>query len=307
MMKLTKIMICAIVLMIHTLVSLGQTLTVANVDTDPKTVAIGFVDMVSDNVESVVFGNPAVMSFSNFKAEVAGSYCYWQPDAFREHRSYLSGAYKINDRWAVAAGLANGIGCPYDMYGKGAEFIGTYTPLNFHFKVGASYKMFSYMSLGINVGFVDNIMTPQFANMAFLTDLFVMSSIANFKVAVGGRNIGVAWTSDGTTLGDLPFTASAGASYGMSFNEIHDIGVYVQYDFTRADAMSTSIGASYSYRDFLTLRAGGRIGIEKIQSLATLGCGLDLNSFEINVAYVLPIQDMVLSDTISVSVVYSIQ
>lgn len=307
MMKITEKLICTIALVTHVFVSFGQTLPVANIDIDPKTIGLGFVDMVSDNVESAVFGNPAMMSFSDFKAVVSGSYCYWQPDVFKEHRSFLSGSYKINDRWAVAAGLANGTGSPYDMYGNDAEFLGKFTPLNFHVKAGASYKMLPYLSLGMNVGFVDNIMTPKSADMACMADLFVMSSVSDFKVAVGARNVGIAWTGAGTALDDLPFMASAGASYGASFYEKHDVGMYAQYDFTSKDAMSTSIGVSYSYRNFFSVRAGGRIGYGKVQSLATLGCGLMLNSIEFNVAYVIPLREVTLSDTISVSVVYSIK
>ncbi len=307
MMKITEILICTIALMTQVTVSFGQTLSVVNIDTDPKTIALGFVDMVSDNVESAVFGNPAMISFSDFKATVSGSYCYWQPDVFKEHRSLWSGAYKINDRWAVTAGLANGIGSPYDMYGNDAEFLGKFTPLNFHFKAGASYKMLPYLSFGMDVGFVDNTLAPKSANMACLADFFVMSSISDFKVAVGVRNVGVAWASDGTALPDLPFVASAGAAYGTSFYKKHDVGIYAQYDFTGLDAMSTSIGTSYSYRNLFSVRAGGRLGYGKVRSLATLGWGLMLNSIEVNVAYVLPLREMALSDTISVSVVYSIK
>lgn len=307
MMEIIGKLICAIALLSHTFVSFGQTLQIVNIDIDPKTVAMGFVDIVSDNVESAVFANSAAMSFSDFKVAVTGSYCYWQPDVFKEHRASLSGSYKINGRWALAAGLVNGAGTSYNLYGNDAEFMGKFTPMNLHFKVGASYEIFPYISIGMNIGFADNIMAPQHANMALLSDLFVMSSVADFKVAVGARNIGVAWTNNGTVIGNLPFIASAGASYGVSFHDNHDMGINIQYDFTGTDAMSTSIGASYSYRNCFAVRAGGRIGYGKVQSLATIGCGFMLDFLEINMAYVLPIQHIALSDTISVSVVYIIK
>lgn len=305
-MNITGKLICVTVLVFHVSFAFGQALPVVNIDTDPKTVSIGFADIVSDNMESAVFGNPAAMSFSDFKVAAAGSYCYWQPDAIKEHRSFLSGSYKVNDRWAVAAGLANGVGCSYDMYGKDAEFIGKFTPLNLHFKVGASCKLLPYLSFGMNVGFVDNIMAPEYANMAFLADLFVMSSVHDFKIVVGARNLGVAWTDSGTMLDNLPFAVSAGASYGKSFHDSHGVGVYAQYDFMGADAMSTSLGASYSYRNIISLRTGGRIGFGKVPSMMSVGCGVTLKPVEFNLAYILPVQGTALSNTVCISIVYMI-
>ena len=105
----------------------------------------------------------------------------------------------------------------------------------------------------------------------------------------------------------MPIAFSAGGSYSRSLYDIQDIGLYTQYEFMSEDAMATSIGLSYSYSGMLSLRMGGRLGYGKVQSLLTAGCGISLCSFEINLAYVLPMDEMNLSNTCSLSLVYLIR
>ena len=307
MMRLSEKLTLIIIMMVSSIVSLGQTLPVVNIDTDPKAVSLGFVDIVSDNVESSVFANPAMMSFFDFKAAISLSYGYWQPNTFKEHRPAISGSYRITDRWSVAIGLANGVGMSYDMYDDSGQFLGAYNPKNINLKTGASYKILPYLSIGLNVGFVDSVLSSQYNNMGVLTDAFITSSLSDFKIAVGARNLGIAWDNAGTIINELPFTISAGASYSRLFKDNHNVGIYTQYDITDTDAMSTSIGASYSYRRLLSLRAGGRLGAGKIPSLISAGIGLAINPVEINLAYVFPINYMSLSNTATLSIVYMIR
>ncbi len=307
MMRISEKLTLIIIMMVSSIVSSGQTLPVVNIDTDPKVVSLGFVDIVSENVESSVFANPAMMSFSDFKAAISLSYGYWQPNTFREHRPAISGSYRITDRWSVAIGLANGLGMSYEMYDNSGQFLGAYNPMNFNFKTGASYKILPYLSIGMNVGFVENILSSQYNNMGLLTDAFITSSISDFKIAVGARNLGIAWDNAGSIINDLPFTVSAGASYRRLLKDNHNVGIYAQYDITDNYAMSASMGASYSYKKMLSLRAGGRLGAGKIPSLMSAGIGLAINPVEINLAYVFPINDMSLSNTATLSIVYMIK
>lgn len=301
--KATLLMVSAV----SSIVTYGQTLSLINIDTDPKVVSLGFIDTVSDNVESSVFANPAMMSFTDFKAAIECSYGYWQPNTFKENRSIISGSYKINERWCAAVGMTNGCGMRYKMYNDNGMFTGEYRPTNYHFKTGASYKLFSFLSVGINVGFVSEIMSSQHNNMGLMTDVFITSSVSDFKIATGVRNLGVAMNNAGQILKDLPVTISAGASYRSSFYGSHQVGLYAQYDMMDGDAMSASVGASYSYRRLLTFRTGGRLGYGKIPSLLSAGCSLAFNPIEINIAYVFPVNGVSLSNTISLSIVYLIR
>lgn len=299
--------ILVISLMINTAASVAQTLPVVNIDMDPKTISLGFVDVVSDNVESSVFANPAMMAFSDIQASAACSYGCWQPNTFKEHRAVISGSLCITEKLSVAAGFAGGLGIPYDLYDDYGNHNGQYRPKNYNIKVGSSYKMLPYLSVGLNVGFIDNIMSLEYSDMAVTTDVFLTSCISDFKFAVGAKNWGFAWNNNGQVLDDMPIAFSAGGSYSRSLYDIHDVGLYTQYEFMSEDAMATSIGLSYSYSGMLSLRMGGRLGYGKVQSLLTAGCGISLGSFEINLAYVLPMDEMNLSNTCSLSLVYLIR
>ena len=77
-------------------------------------------------------------------------------------------------------------------------------------------------------------------------------------------------------------------------------------DYYLAGAFAAAVGASYTYDDMISVRAGYRAGAESvIPSFMSLGAGVEFAGVKLDLAYLLGVGDSYLGNTLAISVGYS--
>ena len=112
---------------------------------------------------------------------------------------------------------------------------------------------------------------------AVSSDIFLMSEFSSFRAAIGVSSLGSKVRSASGESFSLPASATLGLGYGDVFGQRHGVEVLVDADCYFSGAFSAAAGASYTYNDMVSVRAGYRYGGDSvIPSFASVGAGVKL-------------------------------
>ena len=172
-------------------------------------------------------------------------------------------------------------------------------------RAGFSYRFLPFLSAGVNVGYASSKLAESASYGAFNADVFVMAKFGGLKVAAGVSDIGSAVSSASGTSFSLPTAATLGAGFQTVAAEKHGIEVNADADYYLAGAFSAALGASYTYNDMISVRAGYRAGSESvIPSFASVGAGVKLMGIKLSVAYLIA-SDSPLANTLALGLGYT--
>lgn len=293
----------AIVAILLSQFSFAQSFPMLRIETDPKSMALGFTDAVSGNIAYASFANPALMSYSDIDFSIAFSYENWQPEVFNERILSVGSYFHITDKFSSSFGFSSGTMLPLYLSDEYGSPIGEYSPYDIISAIGFSYEIMNYLSVGVNLGFLESRMTRDYLLRAAYSDMFLSSSFNDFFVTAGIKSCGLLWKVTDQHLA-LPLTMVLGGSYNLLLSQFHAFDFSMQYDYMNNSDMDICVGMAYEYKDSFALRAGGRLGIGTLPSSISVGAGIRYEDITIDAAYLIPIASSPINNTWGVSLTY---
>lgn len=252
------------------------------------------------------FDNVAAVPYSEKAADVSVGYTIWQPNSISLNAILAGGSYNLNNKLGFALGMTYGMYPEYEIFSEQGSEKGTFKPSDIQIKAGASMRFLPFLSAGVSLGYASSSLAEGVSYGAFEADVFLMSKFADYKVAVGVSDLGSAVLSASDVKFALPTAATLGLGYEKAFTEHHRVDVGLDADYYFAGAFAASAGAEYTFKDMISFSAGYRYGGESvIPSYASFGLGGSFAGVRLDLAYVIPVANSAMSNTLSLAVGYS--
>lgn len=301
------IYIVGTLLLLFPLLSNAQALPFTIVDTDPVVLGKGGTGLTeTGSVSHAAFTNAAAVVFSESALDIAGGYTMWQPSAAKSNIINVAGAFKLNDKLGVAAGIYYGANAAYDITDANGSISGKFSPSDIHAASGVAYKILPSLALGVNFGYATSTLAQGVSYGTTAADIFVMTEFSGFTATAGVSNVlGTIEGADGKKY-CIPGSIALGAGYGKNFGERNRIEADIDLDYFFLGGLAASFGAEYIFNDFVSLRAGYRYGGESpIPSFASIGAGVKFSDIKVNLAYIAAGAESPLKNTLALSLGYS--
>lgn len=284
----------------------GQALPFTAADYNPATMAMGGSYAVETSSTAYsAFGNISAAPFSSNKMDVAAGYTLWEPSALKTNVINAAGAGKIGKDMAVAAGFSYGLNPEYEIFDSYGMSAGTFKPSQMRISAGFAWKFLPFLSIGANLGYASSKLADNASYGAFTADVFLMSRIKDFKIALGTSGLGTSVTSASGDKFSLPSSIEIGGGFEHVYGKSHGIDARVQAECYLSGAIAVSAGLAYTFNSLVSIRAGYRYGGKSvIPSYASVGAGLQLFGIHLDIAYLLAQKDNPTANTLSLSLGY---
>ena len=256
------------------------------------------------SIANASFSNAAAIPFSDAKMDVAAGYTMWQPSAVGSNILNVGAAYNMNQRFGVTVGFLYGMNPEYDLTDASGVVKGQFKPSDIHVNIGLAYRLLPCLSLGANVGYATSALAEKQSYGAFAADVFAMAKFGGVKVTAGVANVGTSVTSSRGVKYGLPASVAVGAGYEATFADKHAVEALLDADYYFSGSFAAAAGASYTYGDLVTVRAGYRYGGKSpIPSYASVGAGVKYFGIKFDLAYL--IASGAAKNTLALSLGYS--
>ena len=279
----------------------GEALPFTRMVTDPALGGMAGAGFVSDcGAACTALGCSAGAAFSKEKGSVLASYMVAKPSG-TEYVSFSGGAH-LSSVVGLYVGATYGMCKPYDLYDEAGCLCGTFTPNELFGGVGLSFKIAEFLSAGVNARLASQKIAQGSSCKAFCGDIYAACRVGSFRAALGAMNLGtsVAGTDGGTY--SLPSSLRLGLGFALNPDGSRSrLEVNADADYYFESGFAFAGGASYSYADYIIVRAGYRYGgATVIPSYASVGLGTRIKGFRLDAAYALPLSGSTFSGTLSV-------
>lgn len=284
--------------------AVAQALPFVAADYDPSTLAKGGAGLTqTSSIAYSAFGNAAAVPFSDINGDFVAGYTLWTPGGIASNVINVAGAYNIKQKIGVAAGFSYGMNPVYDIYDPSGVKKGQFKPSDMQVKVGVAYRFLPILSLGVNLGYASSTLTENSAYGSLDADIFLMARFDGFKVAAGVSDLGNGITSAAGIKYPLPTAGVLGVGYEMNFAEVHSIDAQADAEYYFAGGFGASLGASYTYHDLVSVRAGYRYGGQSVlPSFVSVGAGIHFAGVRLDIAYLSG--NSTIANTLAVSLGY---
>ena len=163
-----------------------------------------------------------------------------------------------------------------------------FSPSDMQVNFGVGWRFLPYLSAGANVKYVRSSLAEGHAYGAVASDLFLMSEVSDFRVALGVSSLGSKVTSASGDKFGLPASVTLGAGYGHTFAQKHGVEILAEADWYFSGALSANAGAEYTFNDLVSVRAGYRYGGKSIiPSYASVGAGVKFFGVHLDAAFLI--------------------
>lgn len=268
----------------------AQTMEFSWLRTPSGTASLGMAGAGSLSDENAAwdsFGSPAMGALSGRRLAVAAAYSRWQPSSFNNVSVGVSG--KACDRVSVSGGLSFLGGSRYQVFDGGGQQTGDYMPYMLRMNVGTGVRLTDFMSVGAGFTYAMEAVATDGKYNALAGDLTIAFIHRGFRGSIGVRSLGASLGSAGG-LKSFPASANIAGGYAGSFcNGQFRLSAYADADCYFNGSVSSAVGASIGYREFVTLLGGYRYGSSTapLPSFGTLGISLGYAGIALDLAYVL--------------------
>lgn len=260
----------------------------------------GFTSVSSAAFSSMA--NPVAPLDSPDRFHCALSYNKWAASGTSYGAAGL--AYKLSGKFSVSAGAVYGSGALQNVYGSDGALTGTFAPIQSSLSAGAAYRLFSVLSVGVNVHHLSETLSEEYTYDAVCADLVGAVDFSGLKVVMGAMSLGGKVKSASGAEFSLPGSAKLALGYEGKSLGILSYGAYFDSDYYFASqGFGASVGAAAGYQNLFSLRAGYHYGSEKclMPSYAAVGLGGGFKGCRLDLTYLFGGQ---LSGTLMMSVGY---
>ena len=309
-----KIIICLVPSLLMALSGLhadarsgSEALPYARVDFNPVTAGTGGAHVVSTELIAYAsFSNAAAIPFSDRTFDVAAGYGMWYPSSSTVNNVSAGAAWNLKGKLGFAAGFSYGICQEYEIMNASGQAAGSFSPSEIQANIGLAWRFLPFISVGADVKYLGNTLAEGQSYSTVSSDIFLMSEFSSFRAAIGVSSLGSKVRSASGESFSLPASATLGLGYGDVFGQRHGVEVLVDADCYFSGAFSAAAGASYTYNDMVSVRAGYRYGGDSvIPSFASVGAGVKLFGVRLDAAYLIASGDSPLKNTFCIGIGYS--
>lgn len=256
------------------------------------------------NTSYSAFQSPAAMSFSKEAMDLSVGYLLWQPGQVKTNVVNAAGMFKLTDKFGLAAGFSYGISPASDMTDASGKVSGSFKPNQMELGAGLSWKFHENVSIGANVGYANSRLAESVSYSAVVADVQMMAVFGGFKASLGIFDLGTGVTAASGKKFSLPTSAVLAAGYDAALAEKHRLSADAAAHYYFTGYFAAALGASYTYDDLLSFRAGYRYGGSSvIPSFVSVGAGVKLSGVKIDLAYLL--SSTAMANTMCLSLGYS--
>lgn len=283
----------------------SEALPFVRIPHNPHSMAMGGAGVAS--VSSVAYSsyiNAAAIPYGDSTMDISAGYLGWMFSGAPTNMASVAGAYNIGSQFGVAAGFTYGMGQKYETT-NGSGTAGVYFfPSEIQANIGLSWRFLPYLSFGANLKYLNSSLAEGQSYGAFASDIFLMSRLADFSVALGVSSLGSKVTSLSGAKFSLPASATIGLGYEKEFAEKHGLEVLADADYYFSGAFTVATGASYAFDDMISVRGGYHYGGKSvIPSYASVGLGVKFFGVRIDASYLFG--SKIIKNSFGVSLGYS--
>lgn len=235
-----------------------------------------------ENSSYAAFGNPAAAVFMDKTVSAGASYRMWGPKVLDEHQINAAFAVKIGKKLSVDAGYVRDIQPIVDPETE------TFHPNDNNFALGLAYAITDFLSIGVNGHYAMQELVQNYRIQGFCADAVVQYHNPSLNAAFGVVSIGpkVKSPSSGNSY-NLPTSLKLAGDYTLSFEDFR-MTAALDADYYFSGLLAASVGASFSWKDMLFFRTGGRYSNDgaPVPSHLALGAGAKLGPVRLDVSYI---------------------
>ncbi|MGN0191315.1 MAG: PorV/PorQ family protein [Candidatus Cryptobacteroides sp.] len=256
-------------------------------------------------------GNVAAMSLSDNLLDASVAFGLWQPSFSGDKLVSAGVRCKVYKGFSLGISFRDRIQNPYDITTStgSASKDGSFTPKEYNLALGASYAFLHGLSAGVSLRFLRSALAPEASAMSFGADLaFAFSRTFGRHGASAGLSVNNLGTKlkYGENSYSLPALVKIGAAYDYILDEKSSrVGVSAEFDALFKGGMMAGIGAEYTFREMLFVRAGYHYGdrAKAVPSYASAGIGVKFYGVSLDASYIFASET--LGNSFGVSLGYS--
>ncbi len=232
--------------------------------------------------------NVASMALMDGKMAAGASFGLWQPSYASNKVLGLGAAYRVGERLAFGLQAKSFGQQPYDIVTESGSVKGSFTPRELSAGLGVAYAFADFLSAGVTARMVNSSLAESASASVFGLDAALFFKKESLSAGLALCNLG-GKVSYGDASHSQPALLKAGAAYRFGSPEGHSVTGSLEADYLFAGAFSAGLGAEYSLKELLFIRAGYHYGSKDkgLPSFASAGLGVKLFGVELNAAYLL--------------------
>jgi len=273
---------------------------------DPVSAGMGFAGTASTSGTAyAAFRNASVIPLSETRTDIGLGWQSWAPQTAAGNNFNFGSAFRLGSRCGLAIGAAYQYGKAYTRTDASGKSSGTFTPNDILVGGGFGVRITGGLALGVNVRYASQKLDKDAAYSAISGDAFISYRIKSLNISAGVSSLGTSVKgADGNSY-SLPASAALGLDWSADFADAHGVKLDADADYYFSGGVSAALGAQYSFRDMLFVRAGYHYGCDKapLPSFASVGLGVKFAGVQLNAAYLLASE--ALSGTIAIGLGYS--
>ena len=273
---------------------------------DAQSIAMSFAALPTNPAELAMGGISEVSNDTMMDA--SAGYMLYSPSYVPTSYMTAQAEYRLKGKIVISLGALYGKCTEYEMFNPGGLANGYFSPTQMKFNAGVEYKVLNFLSAGIKLKYLGESLSHEAKYGAFAGDVYInadvpLSSTSSLVGRAGVANAGTKVKSASGQEYSLPSSALVAAGYKSDFGRSR-LSIMAQADYYFCNTLAISAGASYTFNDLVSLRAGYHVGDKVVMSsFASAGLGLCLFGARLDFAYLFGSD--VMKNTLSVSVGYA--
>ncbi len=257
---------------------------------DPVSAGMGFAGTASTSGTAyAAFRNASVIPLSEARTDIGLGWQSWAPRAASGNNFNFGSAFRLGSRCGLAIGAAYQSGEAYTRMDASGKSGGTFTPNDLLVGGGFGVKITDGLALGVNVRYASQKLDKDASYSAISGDAFISYRFKSLNISAGVSSLGTSVKgADGNSY-SLPSSAALGLDWSVDFADAHGVKLDADADYYFGGGVGAALGAQYSFRNMLFIRAGYHYGSDKspLPSFASTGLGVKFFGVELNAAYLL--------------------
>ena len=258
----------------------AQTLGFLQIAEDPAVSGMAGAGVALPSL-SPVDNNLAAAALGSEKLQAAASYTMWQPQTGSFGLVNVAASYRVIPKLVVALSVKDFMSPSYEITQANGMSGESFKPMDLAIAAGAAFQITKGLSAGVAVKFLSSSLGEGMKGSAVAANISAQYATGGFRAGLALNNLGGKISYGGDSYA-LPMEAKAGAAYTVA-----GFTASLEADYVFSAGLMAALGVQYGIKDLVFIRAGYEYGASNmvIPSHASLGLGLKLKGFHLDVSY----------------------
>ena len=262
----------------------GQAMPFLAIERSPAVMATGSAGF---SAAWSAFGNAACMPFLAGKMDAEASWQNWAPRGAGSSNIGAGAAFMLSDALGMSVAFARQGGEEYEITDVSGVSKGSFKPSDMIFGAGMGFRLGEKLSAGASVRFAREKLSSDDSYSALAASADIMYASGGLKASAGIHNAGSSVTAADGTKYQLPASVNVSGAYVHGLGDAGGISASVAADYFPGGGFTAGLGAEFSFRDMLFVRAGYHAATQAavLPSFAALGLGAKFAGARLDLAY----------------------